>query len=261
MHWHARDPVTGEQRLGDAGLYGPALDAMRPSGILAYPTYPIDVESVDERLGHCWKLRESHGLELTPVDIGSVTVVTWDRRNRDFGPGLERLREVGVVANSLLFTLEALDRTYGLGMVPTLGAFDTGFTRTMVLLAEAGRLRPPVFLKLFLSGGWAVGPFPSEDALDFHLRQIPAGLDVEWVVVPYAIDDAALIERLCRHALERGGGIRVGIGDNPAAEPDLTNAELVDRAVGWAEAAGRPIAAPDDLRDRLGLPQPRALAP
>ena len=68
-------------------------------------------------------------------------------------------------------------------------------------------------------------------------------------------------KRLCRHALERGGGIRVGIGDNPAAEPDLTNAELVDRAVGWAEAAGRPVAAPDDLRDRLGLPQPRALAP
>jgi 3-keto-5-aminohexanoate cleavage enzyme len=71
--------------------------------------------------------------------------------------------------------------------------------------------------------------------------------------VPYALDDSATVERLCRHALDRGGGIRVGIGDNPAAFPDLTNAELVERAVGWCADAGRPVASPCDVRTHLGI--------
>ena len=76
------------------------------------------------------------------------------------GPGLDLLRDHGVVANPLPFLLDALERSYALGMVPTVAAFDVGFTRTMVLLAQAGKLRPPIFLKVFLSGAWAVGPFP-----------------------------------------------------------------------------------------------------
>jgi 3-keto-5-aminohexanoate cleavage enzyme len=252
VHWHARDPVTGDQRLADAALYGEALDLMRPSGVLAYPSYPVDVpDTIEERLAHVWRLRERHGLELAPVDIGSVTTVVWDDRRRDLA-AVEMPRGLGVVQNSLSFTLDALARAQSLGMTPTLGAFDVGFTRTMVLLAEASRLQPPVFHKIFLSGAWAVGPFPTEDALDFHLRQIPHDLDVEWLAVPYAIEDPALVERLCRHALERGGGIRIGVGDDPGAYPAATNPELVERAVGWALEAGRPLASSADVRRRFG---------
>jgi uncharacterized protein (DUF849 family) len=252
VHWHARDAATGAPRFGDAGLYAEALDAMRAGGdVLAYPTYPVDVP-VEERLDHVWALGEHHGLELAPVDIGSVTVVLWDEETRDFF-GVDTLGATAVVDNPLSFTIDGLARAESLGMVPTLGAFDVGFTRTMVLLAESGHLRPPVFLKIFLSGAWAVGPFPSEAALDFHLAQIPEGLDVEWVAVPYALDDPAMVERLCRHALERGGGIRVGIGDNAAAFPGLTNAQLVERAVGWCADAGRPVATASEARRRFGV--------
>ncbi len=253
VHWHARDAVSGAQRLGDAALYGEALDLMRPAGVLAYPSYPLGPASVDERLGHVWALRARHGLEIAPVDIGSVSIVVWNEEGRNFDL-VDFLRTEGVVANPLPFVLEALDRIHGLGMVPSLGAFDVGFTRTMVLLAQAGRLRQPVFLKIFLSGAWAVGPFPTEEALDFHLSQIPHDLDVEWVAVPYALADPLLVERLCRHALERGGGIRVGIGDNPAADPAASNSALVERAVRWAEEAGRSVASSADVRRRFGLP-------
>ena len=133
------------------------------------------------------------------------------------------------------------------------GIVDVGFTRTMVLLAEAGRLREPVLHKIFLSGAWAVGPFPSEPALDLHLAQIPDGLDVEWIVVPYALDDAALVERLCRHALERGGGVRVGVGDHPAAFPEATNADLVTQASKWADDVGRPVASSAEVRERFAI--------
>jgi uncharacterized protein (DUF849 family) len=252
VHWHARDAETGAPRFGDTALYAEALEQMRAgSDVLAYPTYPVDVPVAD-RLGHVWTLGTEHGLELAPIDIGSVTNVLWDGAGHDFF-GVDLLGDAAVVDNPLSFTLDGLARADELGMVPTLGAFDVGFTRTMVLLAESGRLRPPVFLKIFLSGTWAVGPFPSEAALDFHLAQLPEGLDVEWVAVPYALDDPALVERLCRHALERGGGIRVGIGDNAAAFPDLTNAELVERAVGWCEGAGRPVASASEVRERFGI--------
>ena len=173
VHWHARDPITGAQRLGDVALSGAALDRMRPSGVIAYPSYPPWPVSPD-RLEHVWALRERHGLELAPLDLGSVGIVVWDDLAQGFGPGLDLLREHGVVANPLPFILDALERCYSLGMVPTVAAFDVGFTRTMVLLARAGKLRPPIFLKIFLSGAWAVGPFPTEEALDFHLQQIPA---------------------------------------------------------------------------------------
>jgi uncharacterized protein (DUF849 family) len=254
VHWHARDPVTGAQQLDDTRLYGSALDLMRPARVLAYPSYSPWPVAGDDRLAHVWTLRARHGLELAPLDLGSVGIVVWDERTRSFGPGVEALRHHGVVTNPLPFLLDALERTYALGMVPSLAAFDLGFTRTMVLLARAGKLRPPIFLKLFLSGAWAVGPFPNEEALDFHLRQIPQDLDVEWVVVPYALDDPALVERLCRHALARGGGVRVGIGDNPAAFPDATNAMLAERAARWVADTGRPVATPADVRRRLGLP-------
>jgi len=254
VHWHAREPATGAPRLGDAELYGEALAAMRHADVLAYPTYPVDVHTVDERLGHCWSLRATHGLELTPVDVGSVTIVLWDEPTRRLSPAVEFLRAFGVVENPLPFTLDALARIGELGMVASIGAFDVGATRTAVLLAESGVLRPPIFLKIFLSEAWAVGPFPTEDAIDFHLAQLPPGLDVEWVVVPYTIGDPALVERLCRHALARGGGVRVGIGDNPSAFPDATNAALVERAVAWAGDAGRPVASAADVRKRFGLP-------
>jgi len=251
VHWHARDPETGEQRLGDTARYGEALDAMCASGVLAYPTYPIDVDTVDGRLGHCFALHRDHGLELLPLDLGSVTTVIWDQASASFPfPDIEP----GVVANPLSFTLGALERARELGMATTFGVFDLGGTRTLALLVDAGLVRPPVMVKFFLSGAWAVGPFPSEEALDFYLTQLPDGLDLEWIAVPYSLDDPALIERLGRHAIERGGGIRVGIGDNPMAVPDATNAEWVARAVGWAEDAGRPVASADDVRARMGLP-------
>jgi 3-keto-5-aminohexanoate cleavage enzyme len=250
VHWHARDPVTGEQRLDDAALYGEALDRMRACGVLGYPSYPVDrPDTVAARLAHVWQLREHHGLELAPVDIGSVTIALWNQVTRDF-VDVAGDRRLGVITNSLPFTLDALERAHTLGMTPTLGAFDVGFTRTMVMLADAGRLRPPILHKIFLSGALALGPFPSEEALDLHLRQIPDGLDVEWIAVPYALDDPALVERLCRHALARGGGIRLGIGDNPAAFPSETNAGLVDRATSWADQAGRPLASSAQVRDR-----------
>lgn len=249
VHRHARDPVSGEQRLGDIDLSLEYQEPMARAGVLAYPSYPVSPQESDP-LAHCWALHERCGLEMAPTDLGSVNLAFWD-------PGGRRLHGVdsagydGVHINTTTFVQESVIHMYSLGMVPSLGSFDGGHTRTMVHLAHAGVLREPIFLKIFLCGAWATGPFPSVEALDLHLAQIPDDLDVEWVMVPYMIDDPALIEQLSRHALERGGGISVGVGDNPDAFPDATNSDLVETASGWVASAGRQRAAGDDVRSRL----------
>jgi uncharacterized protein (DUF849 family) len=123
----------------------------------------------------------------------------------------------------------------------------------MVHLVRAGHLAPPVYLKLFLYGDLVAGPFPSELAIDAHLAQIPDDIDVEWCAVPTHLHDPADVERLCRHALARGGGVRVGLGDNPDAHPGLANADLVEMAAGWAADVGRRLGTSSELRERLGL--------
>lgn len=252
VHWHAREPHTGRQRLGDAALYAQALGAFPCDRVIAYPSYPIEPESADGRLGHCWALRETHGLEVVPVDLTTLNVVIWNEADAAFhvGGGLE------VVTNPLSFVLDAVSKAAQLGMVPALSAFELGATRMASLLAQGGAVRQPLFLHFFLCGYWAAGPTPEAEAVDFHLRQIADEVDAEWVVVPYAISDPAAVERVCRRALELGGGIRVGVGDTPVAAVGSTNAELVEEAVRWAEEAGRTIAGADDLRRRLGTASP-----
>lgn len=253
VHWHARD-AAGEQHLEDAEGYAAALGPMRAAGLLAYPSYPVGPGiAPSRRLDHVWALRARAGLELVPIDLGSVSTVPWDPRVNDF-VGLDWLRtQSGVVDNPLTFVVDAVVNAWHHGMTPTFGAFDVGGSRLLGMLAVSRRLERPVLHKVFLSEGWAVGPVPSVDALDWHLAQVPAELDCEWIVVPYAHHDPVVIERLCRAALERGGHVRVGIGDSPAASPTATNAQLVEQVVGWARDAGRPVASPAEVRARLGL--------
>jgi uncharacterized protein (DUF849 family) len=251
VHWHAID-AAGVPRLGDAGLYGAALDEIAGC-VLAYPSYPIDVpDTVDARLAHCLTLRARHLLELGPLDVSTVNLVFWDTETADLAP-LEPLSGYEVIRNSLPFVVAGLARYYEVGLVPTVAAFDVGSTRTIAALLQAGLLREPALIKIFLWGNPAVGPEPSVEALELHLRQLPEHLDVEWLVVPYGIADSAHIEAIARAALDRGGSVRVGIGDNPAAFTDLPNAALVERAAAWAADAGRPLASPDNVRERFGI--------
>lgn len=253
VHWHARDPGSQEQRLGDVDLYAAALVEIRAGGLLGYPSYPVDGVEPRHRLDHVWALHERAGLELAPIDLGSVSTVPWNAHQHDF-VGLDWLRtQSGVVDNPLTFVVDAVAMADARDMVCTFGAFDVGCSRILAMLHESGRLHRPVLHKVFLSEGWAVGPAPSEAALDLHVAQLPPDLDGEWIVVPYSQHDPGVVERLGRAALARGGHVRVGIGDSPAASPVASNADLVEQVVGWAAAAGRPVASPEQVRTRLGL--------
>lgn len=254
VHWHAIDD-EGRQQLADADLYGAALDAMEGC-VLAYPSYPIDVpDTVADRIGHCLELRARHGMEIAPVDVATVNIVVADGDGRAIAP-FEPVPGFEVIRNSLPFVTSAVAAYRTVGLVPTLAVFDVGSTRTIGALARAGLLDQPALLKIFLWESPLIGPVPSVAALDLHLAQLPPEIDVEWIVVPYGMTDPDAFEELARAALERGGGVRIGIGDSPHAFPDLTNAELVERVGRWAADAGRPVASVGAVRRRVGASFP-----
>jgi hypothetical protein len=194
--------------------------------VLAYPSYPTDVpDTVEDRLGHCLALRERHGMEVAPIDVATVNLVLWDKASGTVGP-TESLGALDVIRNSMPFVTAALGRY-----------------REVRAEIECGKGR-------------------HEPQLELHLRQLPASIDVEWILVPYNIADRGLVEALARAALERGGGIRLGIGDNPVAFADLDNARVVDLGVGWARttraAPSRASATPRPPR-HVGAAGPKQL--
>ncbi len=168
VHWHAVDAL-GKPRLADTELYGAALDLI-DGRILAYPSYPTDVaDVVTERLAHCLALRERNGLEIAPIDVATVNLVLWDGRS-GIAPVVPT-QGLDVIRNSLPFVVDALRQYRSVGLVPTLAAFDLGSTRTIAALAAAGLLDSPILLKIFLWGSPCIGPEPSVEALELHLRQ------------------------------------------------------------------------------------------
>ena len=232
-HWHARDLEA----------YAAAWRTMRAADLIAYPSYPSDPpDDTDARLGHCFTLVERDGLEMVPLDLGTAHTILWDG---------ERLGGGGTLANPLSFLTKAAKRYRASGAIPNLASFDLGHTRLAVHLARAGILATPLLLKIYLSDTWLVGPKPSREALDLHLAQLPPGLEVFWLIVPFLIHERSTFETLCRHALERGGGFRVGIGDNPGLFPDARNADIVESVQSWIDASGRRVATTHDVRKLL----------
>ena len=65
--------------------------------------------------------------------------------------------------------------------------------------------------------------------------------------------EGACHAEMCRFAVENGGHVRTGVGDNPLFDGAvLNNAEQVSRVVAMATEAGRSVATPGDTRALLG---------
>jgi len=256
VHFHARRADDGAQAWNDATIYRDAMELIAAEcDLLAYPTYPPRVPR-EERYRHLWSLADepsSAPLELAPLDIGSRNVVLWDRDRQEFAT-LDLLPAEHQVAINSPDELEwFLREADGRGLHPTLGIFDITYLRYSVHALWAGLLRPPLLMKWFLAERWASGPFPTPAGLDGYLGQIPDDIDYEGIVVPYAMFEAEACDMLLRRGLERGQGVRVGIGDNPDAYPRATNAELVAHAVDLAADFGLEPATPAEVRARLEI--------
>lgn len=246
VHYHARHD-DGRQAWSDDEISRSVLAAAaRDVDPLAYPGY-------DGRLEHIWALAEhppaGAGLLFAPFDPARhVTHALWNEDESRF-EATERSN-----GSHPAYPPE-LDRFKKAGLVPSIGVFNAVDLRWVMLAARIGILRQPLKIKLFFSDRWVSHNDPDPAVLDFLVSQIPKWIDHEIVVVPYAMSSAERCQELWEHALDRGLGIRVGIGDCPAVYRRVTNAQMVDRAVHLITKRGLSLATQDDLRARFAEPE------
>jgi len=247
VHFHARDD-SGEQDWSGVDRYSRALELIAAdSDVVAYPSYFGDHS-------HIWRLadtvRGGPGSLLASYDVPQEVV----------GPRL--WNEAAARFDDPPFDTvggspppDPLGEMRARGVQPTVNVFDVGEARWLALAVRAGMFPVPLYVKLFLCEQLVTGPFPDEHGIEAYASQLAPELDLECTIVPYTMMRPEHAESVLRAALARGFHVRVGIGDSPYAYPEMSNAELVARAVALVREAGFEPASAADVRARLGLVQ------
>lgn len=135
------------------------------------------------------------------------------------------------------------------GIRPELEVFDLGMVNFAKVLIDKVLIEPPFYFNILL------GNPASAQASLLHLGTLVADLP------PQSIWSVAGIGRYQALAnalgVVVGHGVRTGLEDNlwldDARTRLATNLQLVQRIVDQAEALGRPLATPQQVRSRLGL--------
>jgi len=144
------------------------------------------------------------------------------------------------------------------GVKPEIEAFDLSHIFQAVAMAEAGRLKAPIYVQ-FVMGVKNAMPVDRQ-VFDFYIetlkRLAPAA---EWCGAGIGRHQATLNE----WCVQSGGHARTGLEDNVRIDRDTlapSNAALVRRVVDLCEKYDRPVATADQARAMLGLAKAPALA-
>lgn len=253
VHTHTHDPVRPPAEAAALYLaaYRPIL-AERPDAIL-YPTVGFGATAA-ERYGHHDLLAEAGAIRCGVVDPGAVGLA-------ETGPdGLPTIDYVYAHPPSEIRHAMETCRRRGLG--PSIAVFEPGFLRPVLAYRRAGALPPGALVKLYFAergyfgGGEALfGPPPIPEALDLYLAML-GDAPFPWAVA--VLGGSLLDSPLAERALARGGHLRVGLEDHPAAESNLAE---VERARALCARHGRRLATPDEAARLLGLPPAGARPP
>ncbi len=143
------------------------------------------------------------------------------------------------------------------GIPISLGVFEPGHLRWILAYEQISGFSPATMIKLYF-GGTRLVDQEDTPGINFGLPGTRAALDVylsmmESSALPWTVSlfgDSILDSELARHALERGGHLRVGVEDAAGMSP-LSNAEMVQAAAKLAEATGRTVVTGDEARQAL----------
>ena len=253
---HPTLPLTPAEigdALAEAADAGAAVAHIHARDERGLPTadpkvYAAIVEETRSRCDIVVQASTGVGLDVTPEErteiVGSgevdVTMATLNPASMTFGAGtfhnppwfVERLAEL------------MLER----GIRPELEVYDFGHVGLCLDLVKRGRVKEPLQFS-FVMG--VRGGMPGDPALLPQLQaMLPAG--AMW----QAIGIGRVQLSLSFAALAMGGNVRVGFEDNVyfrKGELAESNAQFVRRAVELVHAAGREVASPDWVRERLGV--------
>lgn len=252
VHTHAPDiSVAGE---AGARLYlehFEPIHARFPEAIL-YPTLVFG-KTIAEKTSHLEPLKRLFPLRMGFVDPGSVNLVPTGEDGKPFPTDW-------VYANSPADIDYKFALCKRLGLGPGMAIFEPGFLRTALAYVRAGAMPEGAFLRFYFGGESSYrgpglvdllfGMPPSKLALDVYLEML-GDVRLPWSVAVVSGDPFA--GDLARHALERGGHLRVGLEDY-AGGRQPSNLELVEQAVALCRSVGRPVATAAEAAAILRLP-------
>jgi 3-keto-5-aminohexanoate cleavage enzyme len=245
LHFHARDTESGDLLHPGTEFYRDVMREIRRSNpeVILYPTYGAS-PTPEERFSHLAALADDPEvrLDFATIDPGAVNYADFDTAKKTLGWDY-----VLSVSHTEVEYFFGLARDRGIQFSYTIR--ELGHVRHVLAYREMGWVRDPLFFKITMSENHAWGISPSEAGLRILTDAIiPDDVPYRWMTYVEGASHAALSQ----FAVEHGGHVRTGVGDNPLFDGELlTNAEQVTRVVEMAKAAGRGVADPKTTRDLL----------
>lgn len=252
VHTHAPDISVG----GEAGArlylehFGPIHERF-PDAIL-YPTLVFG-KTIQEKTSHLEPLRRLFPLRMGFVDPGSVNLTPTGEDGKPYPTDW-------VYANSPADIAYKFELCKRLGLGPGMAIFEPGFLRTALAWVRAGAMPEGASLRFYFGGDSSYrgpglvdllfGMPPLRSALELYLEML-CEVELPWSVAIVSGDPFA--GGVARHALERGGHLRVGLEDYAGSRP-VSNLELVEAAAALCAEVGRPVATAAEAAAILRLP-------
>ena len=243
IHFHVRDPETGKW-VQDVPYYAEVYRRARAaSKALLWPTFPTDGDG-QKRFSHFIELSKDPATkpDLGAGDMGSVNLVSYNRQSKKIQD------ENFIYCNSYTTIRYFLENSRELGLRPTLQIFDASFLRAALVFLEQGVLTEPLLLKFYFGGPeLPFGLPPTLKSLEAYLDMLK-GVRVNWFGATLGGDNLPLVPVI----VSLGGHVRIGLEDYQyAREGQLTNPQIVERAVTTIRAMGHEVATPDEARKIL----------
>lgn len=233
VHLHVRD--ENGKPSADASLFRTLISNLRavPEG-----RELVICASTSGRHGQTLEQRAAV-LDLTGAakpDMASLTL-----SSMNFASGAS-MNEPDVIRSLAKLMLER-------GIRPELEIFDLGMIHFSKTLIAEGLITPPFYFNLLL--GNIAGAQVTPNDLAALVNQLPAGS--LWSLAGVGKNQKPSAGLGCVVA----SGVRIGLEDNlwqdNLSRSPATNVELVQWLANLAHAYGRPIARPQEVRQRLGL--------
>lgn len=254
VHFHAYDEASGRQK-DDWQLYARIIEGIRSTvDVIAYPTIPLagsglgsyEPSAADDRFRHVDELGRRGLIEWAVCDPGTVNFCRHDRL-AEGDPGFVYLNPGEHIREGLRIAAAHRIR-------PSFAVYEPGFARLGAAMAAATPNVPTPIYRLMFSDEFAWGFPPRPYALEAYLALLAeVAPEAPWMIAGLGVD----LTGLMREAVERGGHVRVGLED-ACVGVTLSNAALVEEAVGHVGAAGGEPATAAEIRDvlhRLDLPR------
>jgi 3-keto-5-aminohexanoate cleavage enzyme len=258
IHFHARTD-DGRQLKWDLEPTRAVLEGIAQcTDALAFPTTyspPGADLTLPESAPHVWAAVDpaiGPAPQVMPFDLfRRGTMPMWNsRHDRLVAPGdFGDLGDADEAASwqPPAFLAELVKRR----VLPAFICFEPGDVRWVMAVARTGLVPQPVLVQLHLFGHLLWGASPTAAAIDAALAEWDDEVDGELLFCVQMAPSLELHDALLDHCLQRGVGIRTGVGDNPQLLQGLTNQQVVQRMVQRVRAAGLAPVGNADLRRRF----------